>query len=70
MYTLTKKDTHTYLIVLRDREIGAVSYADGNWFAKANNTKMTKLAPSRKKAVEGLLYEIIMLQLNKDKNRV
>ena len=65
MYTLIKQSEFTYNIKMQDKTIGTVALIDKKWYAKIGKLSTSK--SSRKKAVEGLLYNIIMNQIGKER---
>jgi hypothetical protein len=58
MYTLTKKSSTSYNIILRGQVLGTATLDDNQWFAKIGHS--WNVQSNLKKAVEGLLYQIIM----------
>jgi len=68
MYTLTSGKGQSYNIVMRDREIGTVTLTDKEWLAQIG--LFTYSSTSRKKAVEGLFFTIIMGTLDREKEKL
>lgn len=64
MYTLVKKSEFNYGILVRDREIGLVNMKEKNWTASIG--KVVFSSPTRKKAVENVLFQIVMAYVSKE----
>lgn len=70
MYTYKKKSEVAYEIVLKDKSIGNVLYKKAKWEAAVGN--VTYSAKTRKKAVDQVLFMIIMNYagpLHREKNK-
>jgi hypothetical protein len=66
MYRLEKTSEKRYKIFIRDTEIGSAIHHDGKWTAEAGRVYHSN--STLKKAVENVLYNIIMNQVGRAKN--
>jgi hypothetical protein len=62
MYQLTKKQGESYHIIIHNRVIGTVSFADGKWYTKIG--KYSNISTSRKKSVESLMVQMIFILMD------
>jgi hypothetical protein len=66
VYTLTKINQNSYNIVLRNTTVGTAFYKESQWHSEIGT--LSTIQKNLKKSVEGLLYQIIMNQIGKERN--